>query len=74
MGNERIIGMYAGGMTLKKIQNFLEDQYEIELSTEFISTVTNSINEDVREWQQRPLESLAIWMSRRSSQRIHPSI
>lgn len=55
--DERIIGMYAGGMTLKEIQNFLEDQYEIELSREFISTVTDSINEDVKEWQQRPLES-----------------
>ena len=44
-------------MTLKEIQNFLEDQYEIELSKEFISTVTDSINEDVKEWQQRPLES-----------------
>lgn len=55
--DQRIIGMYAGGMTLKEIQNFLEDQYEIELSTEFISTVTDSINEEVKEWQQRPLES-----------------
>ena len=56
--DERIISMYAGGMTVREIQNFLEDHYKVELSPEFISTVTDSVNEDVKEWQNRPLEPI----------------
>jgi len=54
--DERIIDMYGGGMTIREIQGFLESHYKIELSPEFISTVTDSVNEDVKEWQNRPLE------------------
>jgi transposase-like protein len=54
--DERIISMYAGGMTIREIQNFLEEHYDIELSPDFISTVTDSVNEDVKEWQNRPLD------------------
>lgn len=54
--DERIISMYAGGMTVREIQTFLEDHYKVELSPDFISTVTDSVNEDVKEWQNRPLE------------------
>lgn len=54
--DERIISMYAGGMTIREIQTFLEEHYDIELSPDFISTVTDSVNEDVKEWQNRPLD------------------
>ena len=56
--DERIISMYAGGMTVREIQSFLEDHYKVELSADFISTVTDSVNEDVKEWQNRPLEAV----------------
>ncbi len=56
--DERIIDMYAGGMTVREIQTYLEKHYKIELSPDFISTVTDSVNEDVKEWQNRPLEQV----------------
>lgn len=56
--DERIIAMYGGGMTVREIQTFLEDQYKVELSADFISTVTDSVNGDVKEWQSRPLEAM----------------
>ena len=56
--DERIIDMYAGGMSVREVQTFLEKHYKIELSPDFISTVTDSVNEDVKEWQNRPLEQV----------------
>ena len=56
--DQRIIAMYARGMTVREIQAFLLDQYAVEVSPEFISTVTASVMEQVREWQGRPLEKL----------------
>ena len=56
--DERIISMYAGGMKIREIQTFLEEHYDIELSPDFISTVTDSVNEDVKEWQNRPLDQV----------------
>jgi putative transposase len=48
--------MYARGMTVREIQGFLLDQYKVEVSADFISTVTDSVLEAVVEWQNRPLE------------------
>jgi putative transposase len=56
--DQRIIAMYGRGMTVREIQAFLEEQYGVEVSAEFISTVTDSVLEEVREWQNRPLESV----------------
>src|SRR5215216_7799692 len=56
--DERIIAMYARGMTVREIRGFLLDQYGVEVSPEFISTVTASVMEEVREWQGRPLEKV----------------
>ena len=56
--DQRIIAMYARGMTVREIQAFLLEQYAVEVSPEFISTVTASVMEQVREWQGRPLEKL----------------
>jgi putative transposase len=55
--DERIINLYARGMTVREIKGFLEEEYGAEVSPDFISTVTDSINEDVKEWQQRPLDT-----------------
>src|ERR1700747_2445479 len=54
----KIIAMYAQGMTVREIKRFLEEQYKVEISTELISTVTDSVLEDVIEWQNRPLEPM----------------
>jgi transposase-like protein len=56
--DERIIAMYARGMTVREIRGFLLDQYGVEVSPEFISTVTASVMEEVKEWQGRPLEKV----------------
>ena len=54
--DQKIIAMYAQGMTVREIQRFLEEQYKVEVSTDLISTVTDSVLEDVVEWQNRRLE------------------
>src|ERR1700726_3399749 len=54
----KIIAMYAQGMTVREIKRFLEEQYKVEVSTDLISTVTDSVLEDVIEWQNRPLEPM----------------
>ena len=55
--DERIITMYGRGMTVREIKAFFEERYGAEMSPDFISTVTDSVNEDIKEWRQRPLES-----------------
>jgi len=56
--DERIIAMYGRGMTVREIQGFLSAQYQVEVSADFISTVTDSVVEAVIEWQNRPLERM----------------
>jgi transposase-like protein len=54
--NDQIISMYAFGMTDRDIKAHLEDIYNVEVSPDLISRVTNAVMEEVREWQGRPLE------------------
>lgn len=54
--DEKIISMYAHGMTVREIQGHLLEIYGTEVSADLISTVTDSILEDVRAWQNRPLD------------------
>ena len=56
--DERVIAMYARGMTVREIQGFLLDQYKVEVSPEFISSVTDAVTEEVSAWQNRPLEGM----------------
>lgn len=56
--DSKIIAMYAQGMTVREIKAFLEEQYEVEISADLISTVTDSVLDDVVEWQNRPLERM----------------
>jgi putative transposase len=56
--DEKIIAMYARGMTVREIQGFLQDQYKVEVSPDLISTVTNAVLEDMKAWQTRPLERI----------------
>jgi transposase-like protein len=54
--NDQIISMYARGMSDRKIKEHLEEIYNVEVSPDLISRVTNAVLDEVREWQNRPLE------------------
>ncbi len=56
--DSKIIAMYGQGMTVREIQSFLEEQYKVEVSADLISTITDSVLQDVVEWQSRPLERM----------------
>jgi transposase-like protein len=56
--DEKIIAMYARGMSVREIQGFLLDQYKVEVGHDFISTVTDAVLEEVVQWQNRPLETM----------------
>lgn len=62
--DDQIISMYAGGMTVEEIRGFLGEQYHVEVSKDFISRVTDSVLDDVRAWQTRPLDECypVIWI------------
>jgi len=56
--DDKIISMYARGMSTREIQGHLEEIYGIEVSPTLISNVTEAILEEVKAWQSRPLEEL----------------
>ena len=56
--DERIISMYARGMSVREIQGHLAEMYAVEVSPEFISSVTDEVMAEVGAWQARPLEPL----------------
>ena len=56
--DDKIVAMYARGMTVREIQGFLAEQYATEVSPEFISSVTDAVMTEVGAWQARPLEPM----------------
>ena len=56
--DDKIVAMYARGMTVREIQGFLAEQYGTEVSPEFISSVTDAVMAEVTAWQGRPLEPM----------------
>lgn len=56
--DEKIISLYARGMTQREIQGHLEEIYGVEISPSLISTVTDEVLDEVRQWQSRPLDSV----------------
>ena len=62
--DDKIVSMYARGMSTRQIQATLEEIYQIELSPTSISNVTDGVNELVKEWQSRPLDTnyAIIWL------------
>ncbi|CAB3650376.1 IS256 family transposase ISRta2 [Achromobacter mucicolens] len=56
--DDKIIAMYARGMTVREIQGFLLEQYGTEASPEFVSSVTDAVMDEVTAWQTRPLETM----------------
>ena len=56
--DDKIISMYARGMTTREIQGHLEEMYNIEVTPTLISNVTEAVIEEVKLWQGGPLEEL----------------
>ncbi|WP_224051906.1 IS256 family transposase, partial [Burkholderia cepacia] len=56
--DDKIVAMYARGMTVREIQGFLQEQYGTEVSPDFISSVTDEVMAEVTAWQARPLEPM----------------
>jgi transposase-like protein len=54
--NDQIISMYSFGMSDRQIREHLEKVYNVDVSPDLVSRVTNEVLEEVREWQERPLE------------------
>jgi putative transposase len=51
-----VLGLYAHGMTVRDIQGHLADIYDIDVSPDLISKITDAVLEEVKDWQSRPLE------------------
>jgi putative transposase len=56
--DEKIISMYARGMSVREIQGHLRELYGIDASPDLVSTVTDAVLDEIAEWQNRPLEPL----------------
>jgi len=56
--NERIIALYARGMTTRDIRAHLCEMYDVEVSPDLISRVTDGVVEELQEWQARPLDAV----------------
>jgi putative transposase len=56
--DDKIVAMYARGMTVREIQGFLGEMNGVEVSPDFISSVTDAVMAEVPAWQVRPLESM----------------
>lgn len=56
--NERIVSLYAGGMTTRDIRRHLRKIYDVDVSAELISRVTDGVVAELAEWQARPLDAV----------------
>lgn len=56
--DDKILSLYARGLTTREIQGHLQEMYGVEVSPSLISDVTDAVMEEVKAWQNRPLEPL----------------
>lgn len=56
--DDKILAMYARGMTVRDIRAQLEELYAVDVSADLISRVTDGVLDELRSWQKRPLESI----------------
>src|SRR5437763_15137339 len=56
--DDKIISMYARGMSTREIQGHLEELYKVEVSPSLISNVTAAVMEEIKRWQSPPLDEL----------------
>ena len=56
--DDKILSMYARGMSTREIQGHLEEMYGVEVSPTLVSSVTDAVIDEVKGWQNRPLEPI----------------
>jgi putative transposase len=56
--DDKVVALYARGLTLREIQAFLAEMYGVDVSPDLISTVTDAVVAEVTAWQARPLEPM----------------
>ena len=56
--DDKIIALYARGLSVREIQAFLTEMYAVDVSPDLISTVTDAVLNEVTAWQTRPLETM----------------
>jgi putative transposase len=56
--DEKVVSLYARGLTVREIQGHLQEIYGTEVSPDLISKITDAVLEDAKAWQNRPLERL----------------
>ena len=56
--NDRIISLYARGMTVRDVQAHLEEIYGVEVSPDLISKVTDAVWDELEPWRNRPLDAM----------------
>ncbi len=61
---DRILGMYGLGMSLRDISAHIKDMYDMDISHDTLSTITERIMPLIKEWQSRPVDELycIVWM------------
>jgi putative transposase len=75
--DEKIISLYARGMTTRDVQAHLQELYGVEISPELISSITDGVLSEVQTWQSRPLDPVytvvffdAIWIKVRQESHV----
>ncbi|MCG8148825.1 transposase [Moraxella sp. PS-22] len=53
--DDKVLSLYSRGMSTRDIKEHLQEIYGVDISSTFISTVTNQVLDEVKQWQQRPL-------------------
>jgi putative transposase len=56
--DEKIVSLYARGMSVREIQGHLRELYGIDVSPDLVSAVTDAVLDEVATWQNRPLEAV----------------
>ena len=56
--NDRIVSLYARGMTVRDVRAHLEEIYDIDVSPDLISKVTDAVWDELQEWRNRPLDAM----------------
>lgn len=56
--DQQVIALYSKGMTPREITATIKEMYDVDISPTLVSHITESVIEDVRQWQNRPLDSI----------------
>lgn len=56
--DDKVLALYARGVSVREIRGFLEEQYQVPVSPDLISQITDEVLDEVSQWQQRPLEAI----------------